>query len=241
MAFYFRIDHQHRLLAVFSPKCASNSIHKWMNELAQTSGQGSGFNRLHADRISPRQLLDYKDYTCVLFLRDPLRRLVSFYSKWVVMDPGIWNFADNDQRFQIHQKSFREFLYIMDHLSRHGLRFQHHLEMQVGNLPEFKFHQVVLTERLNQGFQTLADLLGCSLKPDHNKRHNNRTSTNDQLQEFVADYKPSQLVRTGIPEYKWFYDDETMDLARRIYSPDIAYYQAHGGQILEGVGPVQAN
>jgi hypothetical protein len=231
MAYYFRIDHELRLLAVFSPKCASNSIHRWMDRLARASGQGADFDRKNACWINPNQLGEYKDYTCVQFLRDPLRRLASFYSQWVVRRPGDWSNADHDQRFQLHRKSFREFLYIIDHLFRHDLPFQHHLEMQTRNVPEFEFLHVVLIEGLSKELQALNSRLCYS----DSVGNENRTDKSDLLQAFVGDTKPAWLARNGVPEYQWFYDHDMAEIARRIYAQDVDYYRAHGGRILDSV------
>ncbi len=232
MAFRFRVDHQLRLLAVFSPKCASNSIHRWMDLLAGATGRDENFTFRSADYIEPFQIHDYDGYHTVLFLRDPMRRLVSFYTRWVVKEPGIWDFADDERRFGLQGKSFRQFMYVLDHLDRHGLAYQHHLEPQTMRLPEFQFRHVVLTEQLSAGFQKLNDILGVQVGSP--RRHQTRRT--ESLQEFVGDRRPGWLAQRGIPVYGWFFDRDMARLGRRLYAADFDLYAAHGGLPLEPLG-----
>jgi len=236
MAYFFRIDHELKLLAVFSPKCASNSIQKWMDALARASGQGEVKSFDDRSFIRSGEFSRYPDYLSVLFLRDPLRRLVGFYLRWVITSAGKWDFADEGRRFSLQGKSFRQFLFVLDHLYRHGLRFQHHLEAQGKNLQGKVFDEVVLTENLDAGLRSLNARLGHEV----NDWHEHRTTRNRRLRNFVGDRTPASLSRGGIPGDSWFYDDEARNLALRIYAEDVALYKAHGGSVLEPAAELQS-
>ncbi len=236
MAHYFRVDHELKLLAAFSPKCASCSIQKWMDALAHASGQGEIRSFQDRSFIRFHEFSKYPDYISVLFLRDPLRRLVGFYLRWVVSSPGRWDFADEERRFSLQGKSFRQFLFVLDHLHRHNLCLQHHLEAQVKNLQDKVFDEVVLTENLDTGLRSLGARLGHEIKD----WHEHRTPRNRRLRNFVGDRSPAELSRDGIPGDAWFYDDEARKLAFRIYAEDIALYQAHGGSVLEPAMKLQS-
>jgi len=236
MAHYFRIDRRLKLIAVFSPKCASSSIHKWMDTLAHLSSDGQAGPRLNENYVIAQEFANYDDHVRVLFLRDPLRRLVSFYANWVISHPGKWDFADADRRFPLQDRSFRKFLYVLDHLKRHGLRFQHHLEPQSENLQGKSFDTVVLTENLQQGLRSLNARLGYDVEDFHE----HRTTRRGPGGGCVADLSPAALAAAGIPESPWFYDDESADLARRIYADDVELYRANGGVLLEPAPRQQA-
>jgi len=229
MAHYFRIDARLKLLGAFSPKCASCSINLWMDALACASGQVESGSRAVRRFVHAEDISEYPDYFSVLFLRDPMRRLVSFYANWVISRPGKWDFADHDRRFRLNNRSFRQFLFVLDHLDRHGLGFQHHLEPQSKNLQGMSFDTVVLTENLHQSLRSLNARLGCRVEDFHE----NQTDRGGQLREFVGDHSPGSLATAGIPEDQWFYDEEVAYLARRIYAEDIDLYQANGGVLLE--------
>jgi len=184
--------------------------------------------RLSEHRVSPDNTGDYPDYLKVLFLRDPLRRLVSFYAHWVVTDELLWCFADRQQRFRLHDKSFRQFLYVLEHLWQHDLDFQHHLQSQTSHLSQVAFDRVILVEQLNQGLQSLNNELGIS---GEIPLKNARTYLN-HVNRSAADHLPAWFRRHGVPAAQWFFDAELRDLAENMFAGDVALYRLSGGEIL---------
>ena len=239
MAYFFRLDHRARLLAVFSPKCASTTLRDWLQALDQHGGtRNSGQPAEHAQPqqlqpqtrtaaffVNPERAHDHPDYFKVLFVRDPLRRLVSFYAHWVVRKPGYWSFADHERRFCLDQKSFRRFLYALEHLHRNRLRFQHHLESQLDQTTGIVFDRVVLVEQLRPGLLELNQQLGFDYLP----RHQNRNPYDLGSAEPAADRSPQWLRENSVPETRWFFDEELLELATDLYAADIAFYRRHGG------------
>ena len=80
MAHYYLINHPRKFIAVLSPKCASSTLKIWVNH-TQTESVSLG-----ESMISPGAGHQYPDYRKFLFFRDPLRRLVSFYCRWILSD-----------------------------------------------------------------------------------------------------------------------------------------------------------
>jgi len=226
MAYYFRLNYERRLLAVFSPKCACTTLKAWMNEMDR---YGKGAEQTAGPAlVSVEKAAQYRDYFKVLFLRDPLRRLASFYAHWVVRSPGDWSFADLDRRFWLDKKTFRQFIYALEHLHRNHLHFQHHLQPQTENLTEFTFDRVVLVENLLPGLRRLNLEQGCSYLP----AQENNTHYNRKISAMSADRSPQWMRQHGVPEARWFYDSELRELCERIYSADVAYYRRYDGKIL---------
>ena len=234
MAYFCRLDHRARLLAVFSPKCASTTLRDWLHALdrhgetrdSQQPAQQTTQTRAEPFLLKPEKVDGYRDYFKVLFLRDPMRRLVSFYAHWVVRLPGFWSFADHRRRFWLDGKSFRRFLYALEHLHRHRLRFQHHLEPQLEHTNGFEFDRVVLVEQLRPGLLELNRQFGFDYMPPHETR----TSYDLRAPEPSSDRSPSWLRQHGVPETRWFFDQELLDLAETLYAPDIAAYRRNGGK-----------
>lgn len=232
MAYYFRLDRATGLLAAFSPKCGSSSLRDWLKQLSLRDGVQRGdppdgpffLNRLYLHGL--------EDCYKVLFLRDPLRRLASFYAHWVVRTPGPWCFADEDRRFWLHQKSFRRFVYVLDHLHRHRLPFQHHLEPQLAFTDNIDFDRIVLVENLYEGLADLNRRVGFDYLP----RQRTRTPYNPGLTECCADRSPEWFRLNGVPSPEWFFDRELTDLAKRHYAEDLAFYQRCGGQVIQPGG-----
>ena len=230
MAYFFCLDHRAKLLAVFSPKCASTTLRDWLRALEQ-HGDAGGFGQAAHPQgqrwfVNPEDVIAYRDYFKVLFLRDPLARLVSFYAHWVVRKPGVWSFADHERRFWLDRKSFRRFLYALDHLHRNQLRFQHHLEPQMARTDGIDFDRVVLVEALRPGLMELNHRLGFDYLPPHATR----THYDRRIAEPAADRSPQWLRSHTVPENRWFFDEELQVLGENLYVPDISCYRRHGGK-----------
>ena len=248
MAYFFRLDHRARLLAVFSPKCASTTLRDWLQALDRREEPQDAQQPEQPFFVLPRQVENhrnyfdrYGDYVKVLFLRDPLRRLVSFYAHWVIRKPGYWSFADHDRRFWLDRKSFRRFFYALDHLHRNRLRFQHHLEPQLDRTAGIEFDRVVLVEHLRPGLQALNQLLGFDYLPPQATR----TPYDAGTAEPVADRAPQWFRQHAVPETRWFLDPELLELAENLYADDVAAYRRHGGETvgsdLTGHSPVASS
>jgi hypothetical protein len=225
MAFYFRLDHHAKLLAVFSPKCGSTTLREWTVALAQQAKAGNGEAENEPFFVQAGQTAAYPDYYKVLFLRDPLRRLVSFYAYWVVRNPCMWTFADEQRRFWLNRKSFRRFMYTLEHLHRNRLDFQRHLQPQTQGIRRLDFDKVILVEQLHSGLMALNDRLGFQFTPPHKLR----TDYVPGAAEPAADRSPEWLRTNGIPQARWFYDPELLKLAEEVYAEDLALHRGHGG------------
>lgn len=232
MAFYFRLDHRARLMAAFSPKCGSTTLRTWLRALAQHGDPHPGEPPPQPFFVNHRQAAAYPDYFKVLFLRDPLRRLVSFYAYWVVRNPGFWTFADHQRRFWLHSKSFRRLLYVLDHLQHHRMRFQHHLEAQLQHTEGIEFDRVVLVEQLPAALLQLNRQFGLEFLPPHKLR----TGYSVAVAEPVGDRSPRWFREHGIPQAQWFFDPELQQLAEQLYQEDVACYRQHGGEIVRAAG-----
>lgn len=226
MAFYFRLDHRAKLMAAFSPKCGSTTLRTWLRALAVHGDPSPAEPPQQPFFVDHRQASAFPDYFRVLFLRDPLRRLVSFYAYWVVRHPGLWTFADHQRRFWLHSKSFRRFMYVLEHLQRHGMRLQHHLEAQLAHTDGMEFDRVVLVEQLPAALLELNQQFGLEFPPPHKLR----TRYTAAVTEPVADRSPRWFRHNGIPKAAWFFDPELEHLAERLYAQDLACYRQHGGQ-----------
>ena len=219
MAHYCVINHELRLIAVFSPKCASQTISMWFLGNPGIEAKLKS-NMIPPHMINPREITDYKDYYKVLFLRNPLHRLVSFYAHWVVRDSRCWCVADQRRRFSLQGKTFRQFMFVLDHLSRHGLEYQHHLQPQVTNVLHVNFDRVILVEELDRGLQQLNSELGI----EKGFESFNQIVYDNRLKEPVADRDPKWLQKNGTPVVEWFYDEELKEIAQNAYVVDIACY-----------------
>lgn len=234
MAFYFFRHQQQPLVLVFSPKCACSSVRSWfLNSHRLPAGQRFEIQR---SLIPPQALEKLTDHERVFFLRDPLRRLVSFYARWVVQAPldkptellGSWCFADMQRRFYLHDKTFRQFLFVLVHLRQVGLAAQHHLEPQLQRVPREHIDRVILTEQLDTGLEELNQRFGFTHEGTATPRVNT-TAYDLDLDQPAADRAPSWLARHGLPTPERFFDEETRAMAEMIYPEDLGFYRSQTG------------
>jgi hypothetical protein len=217
--FYFARHPKRPLVLVFGPKGACQSLRKWFSDtLKETTGNSSDISPF---LVPPRSINRLRDHHKVLVLRDPLCRLVSFYCNYVVADPRTWCFADHEQRFPLHQKSFRQLLFVLNHLHWNRLRLQHHLEPQCLGLDGLEFDEVLCVERLEQGIDSLNRRFGFTSKIQRLNANRYRSLS----REPAGDRSPAWFREHGLPRWQHFYDDESTDLTNAIYERDIALYR----------------
>jgi hypothetical protein len=228
LAHYFLINHDLRFIAVFSPKCACQTIGHWFLNGAQPD-EKAAFINLSRFAVKPADIPTYGNYHKVLFLRDPLRRLVSFYSRWVIRDVGHWCFADHDQRFSLQNKSFRQMMFVLEHLSNHGLKFQHHLQSQTGNVGHINFDRIVLVEDLSGSLERLNQTLGTNASYERL----NRQSYNTRIMGCAADHEPPWFRQHGIPTSNLFFDGGIRAIAETVYKEDFDMYRTEAEQCVE--------
>ena len=222
MAHYVAVNHDRQLIAIFSPKCGSNTIKAWFYN---TLGIKEPDVQRHFSRymISPAQIGTYPHYRKVFFIRNPFRRLVSFYARWVVRNHTTWCFADDRKRFLLHDKSFCDFVHILNHLWGQRLAFQHHLKPQTLGLIDLTFDHIVKLETFDSDIELLNQRLGIHFTP-----HRLNATAYDPLIKIDAfACKPDQLRERNIPTYECFYNADLIDIVCRIYNQDVTYYYRH--------------
>ncbi len=231
MAHFFLAADPLEVLAVYSPKCGSNSIRSWCKAAIEEKTK-QPVEDLDAFLIWHGDIDRCRDYWKVFFVRDPLRRLVGFYTLWVVRDETLWCFADDDRKLSLRDKSFRKFLYTLQHVQTRGIEPQHHLVPQVRNTHQIDFDEVVAVEDLSRGLASLNERVSVSAPV----LHENPSPQDVTIRERATDRSPGWLRRHGMPVPELFYDGETRELALRICAEDVSYYREATGREVCGVG-----
>ncbi len=224
MAEYFVASEALGLVVAFSPKCGSTSVRSWFATAVEAATGKPAANE-EAFLISPQDAASRSGAWKVLFLRDPLRRLVGFYSQWVVRNETLWCFVDAQRRLALRGKTFREFLLALDHAWKHGFPLQHHLVPQCEKLAGVEFDQVVAVEQLASGLEDLNRRLGLAIPAPHA----NRSRYGTKFTGAACDSPPHRFREDGIPSPECFFDEETAALARAIYAKDIELYRKATG------------
>ncbi|MEM9302230.1 MAG: sulfotransferase family 2 domain-containing protein [Pseudomonadota bacterium] len=227
MAHYFFRSDEHQAIFATSPKCATQSIRHWLNRLLLgREGETAGLDRL---MVPHQQLRALPDYRLILFMRDPLRRLVSFYGMFVVrLDYAQhWRFADVDRRFDLTEKSFRQFVHILHHLKTHRFARQHHLVPQLAGFESRAPDLVLSTDALAESIGRLNAEFGTRAAVPHRHEQSYGPPLADAM-EWTRDRIPCD----PLPAPASFFDDELRETACGIYAEDVAIHRREIGPLL---------
>ena len=220
MPLHITINHYKRFIAVFSPKCGSTTLRNWFEHTLDSEDPAINAH----DHMIPLELVSaYPHYRKVFFIRNPFRRLVSFFCYWVIRNNTDWCYADAQQHFQLQNTSFREFVHILWYLWSKKLRFQHHLESQCQGLEEISFDCVVTLETFDSKIESLNKVLEVDYVPQRMKV----TPYNTLIKEDVSERHPAWFRRVGIPSCEFFYNEELINLVCGLFEQDVAFYFKH--------------
>ena len=134
-------------------------------------------------------------------VRQPLRRLVSFYYAWVVNNNQSWCFADQAGEVGLLDHTFREFVETLGRLAERGTPFQHHLTPQTRAEGTVRFDEVVKLEELDQRIVAINRLLGVDYVP----RHLNALPYATAKRPDACDLSPRELRREPAYPFEYFF------------------------------------
>ncbi len=224
MAHYAAVNHDFRFVAVFSPKCASSSVRLWLWDARTVNGtrphEGAPW-RDFGPLPSLEAIAEYPEYRSVLFLRDPIRRLVSYYARFVVHEVEEWICADDDGDVDLRGHTFRETVRAVANVARSSRRLQHHLVPQVDGIPPgTTFDEVVVVERFDTDIARFNRLIGNAMTGPWRAE----ARTYDGPDVPAADLLPASLRDKGLPRLARFLDDELVATIADVYAADVDWY-----------------
>jgi hypothetical protein len=223
LAHYATVDHDRGILVVFSPKCASNSIRHWLEDARWKLGRDPA----EVQMVPLEMIGEYRDLLAVAVVRDPIRRLIGYYGRFVVPGVETWLHADDAKHRDLRDCSFRDVVGIVAEVAGRGHRLQHHLVPQIDGIQaDFTFDEVLVVERLDDDLARLSRRLG----------HESLSSWRENEKQYgggppgpAADRPAAWFVEHGLPEKGWFIDDDLVDIIRSIYAADVRWYFAQPG------------
>lgn len=223
MSYYCLFQEEQRFIFCVDPKCGCTTIKKWF----LSTLENRPIEDMRAIRTwmrSPKSVQTADDYIKLWFLRDPLRRLVSFYYQMVVSDQegDTWAFADHNKVELLKGRTFEDFIYILGDLHKRGERLQHHLEPQTRFLLGVSFDAIVKIEDFNERTDELMALIGVDVRP----KHLNHQKSSGRIQAGAYRLKPDHLAKQPNYEYESFWNDELKEIARHIYAEDCRFYES---------------
>jgi len=226
VAHYRFIHHDKKFIACISPKCGSTTLKDWFIASLE-SPEPLQHAALATYMLAPGELARYPHYRKIFFIRDPFRRLVSFYCGWVVREVPLWCFADADGRERLEGVSFWGFIHTLAALHARGAAFQHHLEPQLKDVEGVVFDHVIRIEHLDDEIRRLDRELGIRYEP----QHRNATPYSSDTIDSVFDLPPSEIAARGIPASECFYNQALIEIVSRLYREDIGFYRRSSGAL----------
>jgi hypothetical protein len=219
------VNHDKRFVAIASPKCGSTAVRSWF--LQTVGADRAPLSAITTYMVDGETLSALRGYERILFVRDPLRRLVGFYWNWVVRDSTEWCFLDERREHSLVGATFRDLIEAIDKARRHRLVLQHHLLAQVAGLPgDRPPDQLALIERLDDELAALNRRFGLT---GYEARQLHGRPVDSTLAEPVMDRRPDEFDPRRAPPFERFYDEELAATARRCFSEDVALHASIPG------------
>ena len=172
------------------------------------------------------RIAEFDDHRRILFLRDPLRRLVGFYWSWVVSNTSDWCYVGGRGEFPLKGATFRELVEAIQRARELGIELQHHLLSQIHDLPVLRADDhIALIERLDEELYDLDRQYGITVFRPRTHSH----PVDEQQTTPAMDRRPEWFTRKGFPRAECFFDAALATLARRCYAEDAALHASMVG------------
>jgi hypothetical protein len=218
------VSERHDFVLFYSPKCGCGTAKLWF---LATEGIGTDpgrpnriagmtvhqYIRTEWRRFSPSRL-GYRlgHHKSIIVVRNPWRRLVSYYCDKVL--------RRNFLRIDLRTKELPPAETTFEELVRWVCRvpdkhLEPHVRPQTHGRLGIDFDRIVKIEKWQEEIEQFEAALG--LPPLETGTNRNRTQYSEGG-EFVFAQRPSAF--DGVPQYKWFYNDELRELVGRKYKND---------------------
>jgi len=220
MSFYCLFDAETRSVLCVDPKCGCTTIKDWFARIV--GNQAGGDFTIDRYMRPAAEVGKAREWTRIWFLRDPLRRLVSFYYHFVVDDPRLWSFADHASTMHLANSTFADFVEMVGDLHSRGDRLQHHLQPQTRNLERGHVDHMVKIEDLTERADALMRLLGTQARPSHLNR---RAQAEAPRAEGAWLRPPGELRDLPRFSYDSFWNANLHEIAHTVYAEDFKLYE----------------
>jgi len=247
------ISHEHRFVALWSPKCASTSVANWfINGFVSNCYDKSKFTRkmLHSegytcDANEAQWYCFSKGYTSAFYSRNPYSRSVSaFLNKFYVkhqkvissfekLEPFARDFINDYNSYRVYDStnyniSFIQYLEFVSYLILEKKSIDHHWDRQVPRFDGFKLVPdfIVKQESFDQDIKNLNAYFDL---PDFvTIKRNSTTYSNDYIlsdSDFSHASNFECRKQKIALKYNNLINSQSASLIKRIYSIDFEYFK----------------
>ena len=221
MAVYCLLNEERRFIFCVDPKCGCTTIKNWFIRILDKPNSKKPI-KIATWMVPANSVGSLDDYLKIWFVRDPFRRLVSFYYQFVVKQPKHWNFADHNKQETLADSTFQEFIQIVGDLHDRGERLQHHLQLQTRTLLEVDFDAIVKIENLENRKKELMAMIDVDVEP----QHYNRQKKTDEIMQNAYLLTPEELKKAPVYDYSSFWNNDLLATVERVYAKDCEFYRS---------------
>ena len=223
------VSKKYKFICFWNAKCACGTIKTWflnLHDVFEWEYSPHSEVSKHTPNITKNQLSDYDDYYKFIVVRNPWKRLVSYYkNKKIIMRHKNINFPiDRARPINSGDITFGEMVKLISLSNSHIHTREDHVANQYYGLEQIKFDRIVKVENLNNDMLKVKEELQLPLDFNFNVNYHQPPSPTSNSKKFVFDKKPLEFNHNDLPSYEYFYNEELKEMVKQSYIEDIEQF-----------------
>jgi len=191
--------------------------HGYVVQIHNFFGYDKGRFSIKRDELDKK----YDNYYKFIVVRNPWRRLVSYYADKIVIQKSLDVCVVNTKtREKATNLTFRQLIKLIEKTSDNFL--EAHIQPQALGIEYIDFDYIVKVENINTDMQKVCDDLKLPFKGIKNPNPIKYIEPLDKVT--VCDLLPESFDIHRIPTYEVFYDEELKKIAANKYKKDIKHF-----------------
>ena len=227
--FHPLVSHKYKFICFWNAKCACGTMKTWfLNTHGVYEWEYSPHSEVskHTPVISKHDLLNdqYKDYYKFVVVRNPWKRLVSYYKnkKIIMRHKNIMFPIDYANPINTGDITFNELVHLIAKSSRH--QREDHVANQYIGLENIEFDKIVKLENIDSDMKEVEKILGIPSVFNFKTTFHQPPSPVSDSTKLVYNKKPLEFDHDDLPSYQYFYNEQLKELVKHSYIEDVEYF-----------------
>jgi|TARA_B100000035_G_C20923386_1_gene519523 hypothetical protein len=225
------VSHKYKFICFWNAKCACGTLKTWfLNLHGVYEWEYSPHSEVtkYSPQINYDQLDEYpyKDYYKFVVVRNPWKRLVSYYkNKKIIMRHKNLDFPiDKSRPIYSGDMSFAEMVNFLSYSDNNTFVREAHVANQYDGLENIDFDKVVKVENLHKDMLEVKNQLNLPIDFDFNTNYHQPPSPISDSEKYVFDVKPLDFDKEDLPSYEYFYNNELIEKVKNSYLKDVEIF-----------------
>ena len=223
------VSKKYKFICFWNAKCACGTIKTWflnLHDVFEWEYSPHSEVSKHTPSITKNQLSDYDDYYKFIVVRNPWKRLVSYYkNKKIIMRHKNINFyIDRSRPINSGDMSFKELVNFISLSDSHIYTREDHIANQYYGLENIKFDKVVKLENIHNDMNVVKNELNLPLNFNFKTTFHQPPSPVSDTKQYVYDIRPLDFNKEDLPSYEYFYNDELKSIVKQSYIDDVSNF-----------------